>query len=369
MADIRYTISDLGILPGFVNVSAKAINDRGQIIGDLGKGLKSTHSFLWDSGQMHPVGPVTLNDINNQGQAVGRRYNPKKLGLSQSVIYHDRRISPLWNGGSLLSYAKAINDSGQVVGYVSTAPDKNGKPKEIKQDGFIWQGGQRRELSLLPSYRSSKAFDVNNQGTVTGSSKHAQPDGSVLEHAVLWDGETATLLGSLPGYPESRAVAINNRGQVLGRAIYSKMGEVLKAAQQKFAGPSGQSQLDDLQKVLDVVLGEINALPKDESIIRQQSFFWDEGRIKEIDGLALEINDQGQVVGWSGCDFSGKGPARDAYAFLWQDGQLFDLNTLIPPDTGWTLGRANGINNHGQIVGSGAHNAMRRAFLLTPEES
>jgi len=41
-------------------------------------------------------------------------------------------------------------------------------------------------------------------------------------------------------------------------------------------------------------------------------------------------------------------------------------NTLIPNDSGWHLTRADGINNHGQVVGKGIHNGHTRAFLLTP---
>jgi probable HAF family extracellular repeat protein len=46
---------------------------------------------------------------------------------------------------------------------------------------------------------------------------------------------------------------------------------------------------------------------------------------------------------------------------------MLDLNTLIPPGTGWTLDQANGINDAGEIVGYGAKKGQQHAFLLTPE--
>ena len=50
-------------------------------------------------------------------------------------------------------------------------------------------------------------------------------------------------------------------------------------------------------------------------------------------------------------------------AFLYSDGQMQDLNSLIAPNSGWTLREATGINDANQIVGFGA---SFRAFLLTP---
>jgi probable HAF family extracellular repeat protein len=44
-----------------------------------------------------------------------------------------------------------------------------------------------------------------------------------------------------------------------------------------------------------------------------------------------------------------------------------DLNSLIDPSSGWYLEDANGINDAGQIVGTGIDpSGMTEAFLLTP---
>jgi hypothetical protein len=52
-------------------------------------------------------------------------------------------------------------------------------------------------------------------------------------------------------------------------------------------------------------------------------------------------------------------------------GPMVDLNTLIPPDSGWTLLTARGINDVGQIVGTGKlpGNDIIHAYLLTPADS
>ena len=56
-------------------------------------------------------------------------------------------------------------------------------------------------------------------------------------------------------------------------------------------------------------------------------------------------------------------------AFYWSgnDGMI-DLNDYIPPGSGWTLKKAYGINEIGQIVGYGTNpDGDTRGFLLTYE--
>jgi probable HAF family extracellular repeat protein len=72
--------------------------------------------------------------------------------------------------------------------------------------------------------------------------------------------------------------------------------------------------------------------------------------------VAHDINDSGQIVGWS----AGR-------AYIYEDGVVTDLNTLIPAGSGLTLVQARGINNAGQIVGVARDAANRsHAVLLTP---
>jgi hypothetical protein len=53
-------------------------------------------------------------------------------------------------------------------------------------------------------------------------------------------------------------------------------------------------------------------------------------------------------------------------ALQWQNGAWFDLNELIPAQSGWVLNDAVDINEQGQVVGNGKLNGVDRAFLLTP---
>ena len=78
------------------------------------------------------------------------------------------------------------------------------------------------------------------------------------------------------------------------------------------------------------------------------------------DSKASALNDLGQVVG-------NAYHRTDEAALLWQNGKVYELNTLIPAHSGWKLQNALAINNHGLIVGNGIHNGIRRGFLLTPQ--
>ena len=63
--------------------------------------------------------------------------------------------------------------------------------------------------------------------------------------------------------------------------------------------------------------------------------------------VANAINNRGQVVGTSCAD-----PFFDnCRAFLWQDGVMTDLNTLIPTSSSLSLVIANDITDRGEIVG------------------
>jgi probable HAF family extracellular repeat protein len=76
---------------------------------------------------------------------------------------------------------------------------------------------------------------------------------------------------------------------------------------------------------------------------------------------ARDINDKGQVVGFSLAAPGGGGQR----AFLYS-GHMRDLNTFIDPALGWLLREANGINNSGQIAATGCKAGICFALRLDP---
>ena len=82
---------------------------------------------------------------------------------------------------------------------------------------------------------------------------------------------------------------------------------------------------------------------------------------------AYGINNRGQVVGYYTPSI-----VTNTRAFLWEDGELVDVDTLSSPLFGWQFYDARDINDTGQIVGTGSRpfGAGVSAFILTlsPEE-
>ncbi len=81
---------------------------------------------------------------------------------------------------------------------------------------------------------------------------------------------------------------------------------------------------------------------------------------------AYGVNDQGQVVGYS------MGPTGATDAFLYSNGKMLDLNTLIPNIPGVHLTEAMAISDSGYIVALGIDaSGMAATFLLQaiPEPS
>ena len=56
----------------------------------------------------------------------------------------------------------------------------------------------------------------------------------------------------------------------------------------------------------------------------------------------------------------------DQHAFLYYQGKMSDLNSVVPANSGWDLQQAYGINDAGDIVGVGTYQGQTRAFLIDP---
>jgi probable HAF family extracellular repeat protein len=136
-------------------------------------------------------------------------------------------------------------------------------------------------------------------------------------------------LGTLGG-SNGTANAINDSGEVAGNA--SNTGEATLAVLWRNGGPTD--------------LGTVDGDPCSS---------------------ANAINSRGQVVGISAdCNFVTR------HAFLWENGSMVDLNTLIPPGPGVQLNLAEAINDRGEIAvngdppGCGVVEQCGHAYLLIP---
>jgi probable HAF family extracellular repeat protein len=100
------------------------INDLGQIVGSAAAPDGWTHAFLYQNGSMMDIGisghQSTAYDINSSGDVVGTTDAPD--GFFNAFLYHDGQtfylndlIDPA--AGWHVTEAYGINDAGQIVGY------------------------------------------------------------------------------------------------------------------------------------------------------------------------------------------------------------------------------------------------------------
>jgi probable HAF family extracellular repeat protein len=75
------------------------------------------------------------------------------------------------------------------------------------------------------------------------------------------------------------------------------------------------------------------------------------------------VNDESQVLGDS---FPSCASSDTSHAFLWDNGYIVDLNTLVPPNSPLLIFYAYNINNRGEIAVNGidAHGIEQAALLI-----
>jgi probable HAF family extracellular repeat protein len=234
---------------------------------------------------------------------------------------------------------------------------------------------------------NGQPFVVANQGLVGGSSTF--PDNTL--HAVVWyAGEQVDI--STPGLKgiNSQAIGINQSGQIVGETgtqTIDPTGEDfcgfaalgLTAAGQTCVPfvweygvmtplpTSGNNGVANKINKRGEVAGMEEAGTADPNCPAPQKFefkpvVWINGQSHQLptysgdrDGMAIAINDKGQVVGTSG-DCVAFNPISQTYlqplhAMLWEDGIPIDLGNLGGTGHGDGIEAVN-INNLGQVIGN-----------------
>ena len=210
-------MSDLGTLGGSWS-QAFAINARGVVVGGAYiAGDTAQHAFLYENGTMRDINPPgsTISvgfGINASDAVVGLAYAP---GPHAFLFEHGHAILLDTLGGSG-GEAKAINARGDVVGGANL-------PGDTTEHAFLYRQGELIDLgSLGGSTGLSEALAVNDSGLIAGFSTTA-PGPSAI-HAFLSNGLTMLNLNDLipsdSGWDLEAATGINNRGQIAGYGIH-----------------------------------------------------------------------------------------------------------------------------------------------------
>jgi probable HAF family extracellular repeat protein len=253
--------------------------------------------------------------LNNRGDVAG--YLVTAAGPTHAFVALDGQMMDLGVGTGVSSKAVGLNDLRQVL-VVST--DSKGNASS-----WLWQNGQTTALTGLGG-SSTAGGALNNLGQVAGAG--LAPDGST--HVFVDDtaSHQPTDLGDLGG--KGAITHLNEVGQATGILVTARGANIAFMAD--LTNPS--NSLGDIY--IDVGLNGTDA-------------YW--------------INNENTIVGAG--ELPGTPPAN---AGIWTaDGNFTNLNTqALPANSGWALLAATGINDAGIIVGRAmAPDGTTVAYMLS----
>jgi probable HAF family extracellular repeat protein len=362
---VQYTITNLGDLgdtdPTKAQSQAYAINIHNQVVGSATTANGNVHAFLYSGGQMIDLGTLTTAagsgaeswayGINDQGVVVGGSDN--SLG-GQDAFYVQTSVA----GAQMVyisfgsdpsaqdwGWAEAINNSNEIVGTVlSSALSIRGNPMGWSAFTYSvggntsyvpWYNYPITNIDTIPGYYATTAANaINSAGLIVGQGNlFGLYGGSEFDYSdgFLFRPNIAPQTAQLPG-AGAQANGINSSGVIVGSD-----------------GGAVQWAVVSSKKVAGYQITSLGALHSSG----------------DTNGTALGINSAGQIVGSS--DVANATP----HAFIYQNGKMTDLNSLIVPGQNGgfvTLSVATAINEAGAIVGYGQRIAGGPyfAFLAIP---
>ena len=361
----QYSVTDLGVLGKGTNSSAFDMNSIGWVAGSSNLVPNGPqHAFLWyGAGPLRDLGTLGGPNSGADGPnlygeaAVGSELataDPDKEDfcafgthlVCRGAIWRYGKLTPLPNlPGGRNGNAFGVNNLGQLVGFsengVRDSTCATGTPFQVfRFEAVKWEpNGQIHELQPLPGDTVAFAMGLNDLGQAVGSSGTCATQGVPPQvnglHAVLWeaDGTPKDLgrFGDQDHTMSNNATSINDLGDVVGT-----------------------SEAND---------GTVHSFLWTKAKGRQDLGTLTPATFLTVAGCCRTVNNLDQVVGWS-VDPSGM------TAFLWRDGKIKDLNTLIPANSPLHLLAAYSINDEGEIAGQAcvlpACTEMH-AYRLTPK--
>ena len=211
------TMTDLGTLGGNRSF-AYGINKSAQVVGmsEINTYSSQTRATIWNNATVSDLGSLAGSSwayaINDMGVVTGWS---EANGGQHATIWNGTTITDLGTLGSGVD----INNSGQVAGFALT----NGT--SVRR-ATIWDGNTVSDLGTLGGESVARA--INDSGMVVGWSRI----GTSLTHGFLWDGTTMIDINTLldadsvsAGWVLTDATDINDKGWIVGIASNGLTGQ------------------------------------------------------------------------------------------------------------------------------------------------
>jgi probable HAF family extracellular repeat protein len=227
---------DLGVLPGYVSSEAYGVNNDGVVFGLLYDKKERTFPFRWEDGRM-----TVLRGPNGRIQqaAVPNRNAIERGEMAGTLIIAGQRRAVRWTRDGTATFlpglpghawtnAWSINGDGVVSGWSRKLPNEDGENNPV-----IWaKSGKAIPLKTAPGRADGAAEATNRSGLTVGylgnlgTNKDPESD-----QAAVWPTRTAEprLLGQIRPYVIAELVDVNDHGQAAGMTgtINSKNGFTL----------------------------------------------------------------------------------------------------------------------------------------------
>lgn len=356
-----YQVSNLGNPLGGTLSQGTSNNQPGQVLGfSIFPSTAIMNAELWrgntaiDLGTLGgPNSAVAWPNRNDHGVIVGisETADLQPLGeewscylavfyyadghVCRGFVMQDGVMTTLPTLGGDNGFATGVNNRDQIVGWAEntthdpTCGEYTNNNQVLQFEAVIWtrQNGhyQASELPPYPGDLDGAATAINQRGQVVGISGICDGaiGGATAEHMVLWrHGSVVRVLPTLGGSYWNTPMDINNRGDVAGFSDLPGDGPTIGDANfHAFYWSRKQFNCNGNQTTGTCDLGVLAG---------------------DFVSEALGVNDQGQVVGVS---------YPSGHAFIWQNGMMTDLNTLLAPGTTLVLTDAQDINDQGEITG------------------